>query len=350
MSKVSIIVPIYNAQKFLSKCIESIIMQTFVDFELILVNDGSTDESLYICKQYASKDSRIKVINKENQGSIEARKCGITQSKSNYVSFIDADDWVNRRYIEVLYRCIEESKSDISVCNFKKVLDRTGIIKRENKSWYFKKNKVYEDNEVKEYLVTAWLHGHPFPASLCAKLYKKQFLENCGKYLKKIKFLGDDLFYNMEVFLKVNRVSICNEALYYYRTGGNTSKFMPFMFDDIINAYNIQINVIEEYYQDTKEENYNGISLMLLNTFKTCLYNTFLSNFEEAKIKKYISYYVLNKQLISACKNEAVIRYFDSEFLNAINNSKIEYLYEYGKHLYRKSFIKRSIIKVFNYI
>lgn len=111
MSKISVVVPVYNAGKKLRKCIESVLKQTFIDFELILVNDGSTDHSLEVCNRYAVKDTRIKVISKVNEGSILTRRRGIEESKSDYIMFVDADDWVDERILEILYTELKNSNS-----------------------------------------------------------------------------------------------------------------------------------------------------------------------------------------------------------------------------------------------
>ena len=99
MINISIIVPIYNIEKKLNKCIYSILEQTYKNFELILVNDGSTDNSLKICNEYKRKDNRIKIINKENQGLVLARKSGLDEATGKYIIFIDGDDWVHKYFI-----------------------------------------------------------------------------------------------------------------------------------------------------------------------------------------------------------------------------------------------------------
>ncbi len=345
MSKISIIVPLYNSEKYLDKCIKSILNQTFKNFELILVNDGSKDKSLEICNKYEKKDSRITAINKENEGSIIARRRGVEISKSQYITFIDSDDWIKANTIEILVNEINYSASDVIVFNMYKVLDSLGIVKKENDNSYFIK-KYYKGDEIREELASAYLHGHPFPAGLCGKVYKREILCECGKYLDKISFLGDDLFYNLEIFLKVKKVAMINEPLYYYRAGGNTSNHMSYLFNDMINGYRIQKEVIQEYYQDSKQERYNGISIMLLNTFKTCLSNIFLSSLDELEIKNKINEYLLDEDLLEALNNEGTIRYFDKYFLNAINNKDIDYLYELGKKGYKKSKFRRLAVKI----
>lgn len=344
MSQLSIIVPIYNAEKKLDKCIKSIIKQTFKDYELILVNDGSSDNSLNICRKYEKQDSRIIVIDKKNEGSIATRRKGIEASNSNYIMFVDADDWIDKKMVEELYYQSMESNADVTVCNMYKVLGDSMLIKKKNKSRYFSGNKTYDKNEIKRDIVVAYFWGHPFPPSLCAKLYKKELIENSGKYLDRIYFLGEDLFYNLEMFIKANRVKIIDKPLYYYRHGGLTSKYMPHLFNDMVNGYQIQKEVIDEFYIDTKPIEYNGISIMLLNTFKTCLYNLFSSNLNASEIMQQIQLYVSNDNVIECINNEGSLKYFSEEYLNAIKNKNIKYLYELGEQLYRKKKMKNFFI------
>ena len=105
---ISIIVPVYNVEEYLQRCIDSILNQRFKDFELILINDGSTDNSLKICKEYSLSDSRVKVINKENGGLSSARNAGINIAKGKYIGFVDSDDWINEEMYQTLYNLLQE--------------------------------------------------------------------------------------------------------------------------------------------------------------------------------------------------------------------------------------------------
>lgn len=346
MIEVSVVVPIYNAGKKLEKCIKSILNQTFTNFELILVNDGSTDNSINICKKYELKDNRVRVIDKKNEGSIATRNRGVMEASGDYIMFVDADDYIATTAIEKLYIDAKDKNLDIIVCNTYKVLGDRAIIKQINNSHYFKNDKIYEGNDIKDKLAEAYLHGHPFPASIHSKLYKRELLLSSGKYLDRIKFLGDDMYYNLEMFLKAKKVKVIREPLYYYRTGGFTSRYMPHHFYDIVNGYEIQKEVIEEYYIDTKVERYKGISIMLLNSLRTSLYNVINSNLKEKEIKELIQEYVDNSSIIEASKDEGSIEYFDKEYLDAILNKNIDYLYELGKAVKKKQKFKSTLINL----
>ncbi len=344
------IVPIYNAEKKIEKCIKSILNQTFFDLEIILVNDGSTDETLSICKKYKAIDNRIVLIDKDNEGSVITRRKGLEVSKADYVMFVDADDWIHRKTIEVMYSNTINCDVDVTVCNMQKVLSDKLYLKRKNKSIYFRREKIYNNEDIKNTLLTAYFHGHPFPPSLCAKLYKKELFKDSGKYAKKIHFLGDDLYINMEVLLKANSLKIITKPFYNYRLGGYTSKYMPYFFDDIINGYTIQKEVINEFYTENKAAHLNGISIMLLNTFKTCLHNLFCSNFSKLQIKNQIKKYINNSIILEAIDNQGSMKYFEMEYLNAIKFKNIDYLFEIGLNLYNSKRAERFIRKLISRI
>ena len=113
---ISVIVPIYNVEKYLEKCIESILAQTYTDYELILVNDGSTDGCYEICQKFSKRDVRIKLINKPNGGLSSARNVGIDNSKGDYITFVDSDDYISKYMLQELYRGLCENEADIAMC------------------------------------------------------------------------------------------------------------------------------------------------------------------------------------------------------------------------------------------
>ena len=119
---ISVIVPIYKVEKYLHRCIDSVLAQTFTDFELILVDDGSPDNCGKICDEYAEKDNRIHVIHKENGGLSDARNAGIdwafANSDSEWITFIDSDDWIHPKYLETLYNAVKETGCEISICGY----------------------------------------------------------------------------------------------------------------------------------------------------------------------------------------------------------------------------------------
>ena len=114
---ISVVVPVYNVEKYLEQCVNSIINQTYDNLEIILVNDGSKDKSPYLCDELAKKDSRISVIHKENGGPAETRNVGTEKASGEYIAFVDSDDWIHPKYIEILYNNLKENNAEISICN-----------------------------------------------------------------------------------------------------------------------------------------------------------------------------------------------------------------------------------------
>jgi len=127
MESISIIIPVYNAEKYLSSCLDSLLAQTYPHLQIILVNDGSTDASPHICDTYAKKYAHIQVIHQENQGVSAARNTGIANAKGLYLAFIDADDYVAADYFDHLYNKIKEQEADIICCNFQEIVNGTPI-------------------------------------------------------------------------------------------------------------------------------------------------------------------------------------------------------------------------------
>ena len=126
---ISVIVPIYNVEQYLEKCIESIISQTYKNLQIILIDDGSNDKSGKICNKYAEKDKRVVVIHKENAGVSEARNTGLDNAKGEWITFVDADDWIEEEYCQRLYNLVIETNSDVALCGYNRVVGT----KKENK-------------------------------------------------------------------------------------------------------------------------------------------------------------------------------------------------------------------------
>lgn len=218
MVKISIIVPVYNVEKYLENCIESILNQTFKDFELIFVDDGSTDNSGKICDIYEKKDSRIKVIHKNNEGLSSARNTGLDIACGKYVGFVDSDDSIHPKMYEVLYNLIEKYKSDISCCNYKYTYDISNqnheelnlneVIEMSNIEAI---EKLY-DKDLGVRLVVAW-----------NKLYNKRLFDNI-RY--KVGRLHEDEFMAHRILYNSKKITYVDNELYYYlqRDGSIMSK------------------------------------------------------------------------------------------------------------------------------
>ncbi|WP_285814717.1 glycosyltransferase family 2 protein [Thomasclavelia cocleata] len=204
---ISVIVPVYNVEKCLSCCIESIINQTYHNIEIILVDDGSTDKSGDICDNYAKKDKRIKVLHKTNGGLSDARNCGIDKAKGKYITFIDSDDYVSKYYCQILLDTLVKYDVDVSIGNYKRVNEYT-----------------QDDLDISEYDVDI-LTGK----QVCFKLYTKQAIQitiACGKLYKSNFFekyrypvgkIHEDEYVTYKILFESKKVAVLDEQIYFYR-------------------------------------------------------------------------------------------------------------------------------------
>lgn len=173
MPEISIIVPVYNTEKYLDRCIRSITEQTFSDFELILIDDGSKDNSGFICDEWEKKDSRIKVIHQKNAGAGAARNAGLRVAKGEYIGFVDSDDWIEPQMYEVMYNAIEKYSADVGMCN---ISSRTEFSMHES---YDNRKFPFELKNQEEMLSIFFrVHGEKGILSVCQRLIHKSVLKD----------------------------------------------------------------------------------------------------------------------------------------------------------------------------
>ena len=211
--KITVIVPVYNVENYLNKCLDSIIKQTYKNLEIIVVNDGSTDNSGTICQEYAQKDDRIVYIEKENGGQSEARNMGLDRMTGSYVTFVDSDDWVEADYVETLYQKITEYQADIAVGNYYSYNEQEGIFCFHifGSSYY---EKVYDNVSIFENFYESE-HMKNF-ALICVggKLYKSDLFRELRFEVGK---LGEDGYLNQKIYLLAEKTIYLNKGLYAYR-------------------------------------------------------------------------------------------------------------------------------------
>lgn len=248
MPAVSIIVPVYNARKTLKKCIVSLQNQTFKDIEIFLIDDGSTDASGKICDKFAEKDSRIKVIHKNNGGAISARNVGIELiSEEGYTTFCDADDLIPKNGIEKLYQLAIENKADIASGTLQRFLKRSVWLKvRKKNTASLCKKKVFRGKEVTEVIVPSFFGITDFPGYMPTKLYKNTLLKKSQSFECPAKHFQEDIAFNLQICILSECIAVMPDTVYYYRMGGGTSRFMPTFLDDCINLYKFKIEQIDE--------------------------------------------------------------------------------------------------------
>lgn len=207
MELVSVIVPVYNSEIYLDRCISSIVNQTFNNIEIILVDDGSTDKSLDICKNWAVKDQRIKVIHQQNSGVSISRNTGIMASHGEYIIQLDSDDYLSKYMIEHMYEAIKKNNTDMVICDFEKGTEEfydfeCVIGENENIDSHEALTRMYVNDWNKLRYVVPW-----------AKLYKKELFEGIQYPAGKI---FEDIYITHQLIAKCKSISVLNEKLVYY--------------------------------------------------------------------------------------------------------------------------------------
>lgn len=211
---VTVVVPIYNVEKYLDRCISSIVNQTYKNLEIILVDDGSPDNCPQMCDDWAKKDNRIKVIHKENAGAGMARNTGIDNSCGSYILFVDSDDYIDLQTIEKSVQVIKESQSDVVMFGrFTAFADgslkETPVVTDE---YYFSGNQVVDD-----ILPGLFVHERGIGISSCNKIFNLQLIkDNNIKFKSEREILSEDAVFHLEYFAYVKVVTIIPESFYYY--------------------------------------------------------------------------------------------------------------------------------------
>lgn len=213
---VSVIVPVYDTEKYLSDCIRSILSQTYKKIEVILVDDGSEDGSLKICEKFAKEDKRIKIIHVSHQGIVSTRKTGVKEAKGEYCIFVDSDDWIDSHLIEVTVSRIEDGTVDIVNYNLYSV---DGSVMR---SWkYTVMEGLYEKNALEsiyEKLIFDFQQDSPgIIQSLCTKLVRKELLWKCLENVDDQITLGEDAAVTYHIMLEAEKVVVLYQPFYFYR-------------------------------------------------------------------------------------------------------------------------------------
>lgn len=236
---ISIIVPVYNSEKFLAKCIESLINQTYRNIEIILVNDGSQDSSLYICHQYAQNDKRIKVIDKSNGGVSSARNMGIDVAAGELIAFVDSDDFIDKDMYKLMKEKLIENKVDSVVCGYYEQYSLTKIYKKPRISDGIYLTEQLINNIIDDGTLTGFLLG-----SVWMMLYKTNIIR-----LNKISFDegihdNEDGLFNLKYILNSkNILSIQSNPLYYYR---DNPKAITYIEENSNNKYSGINKVLSE--------------------------------------------------------------------------------------------------------
>lgn len=270
--KVSIVIPVYNVEKYLRSCLDSIINQQFKDYEIILVNDGSTDLSLSICEEYANKYENIILINKVNGGLSSSRNVGMNKATGKYISFIDPDDSIDSNYLIKLVNTIEKNNCDVVV---------SGYITKPNNIQIepgYKLNKVLNG---RDFILSS--HNVHSKNDLCfvwRYIYNLDLIRKNNILFNEKIFIGEDVVFNLEVLVNSNRVMAISDKLYSYTVNNPDSlmrvKYKPNLEESLIYQYDKRLDISkrygllkdEKYYYDMSKYYVNSIYPLIINNLK----------------------------------------------------------------------------------
>lgn len=304
MLKVSIIVPIFNSEKYLNKCIDSIINQSLKEIEIILINDGSKDNSELICNNYAKKDNRIRVISKKNEGVSSARNCGLKMAKGEYVLFVDSDDWLELNMCEVLYKEASLGDYDVVMCGFKEFND----YKKSYKDFII--NNV-SDDKILDIILS---NSYPIKGFLFNKLLKR---EKITKEFNDKIFIKEDLMFLLENVGNITKYKIIKDELYNYR-------------------------ITESSLSHSKKVNINRISSLYVDKYIVEKFNTrYIDFYKFLFVHEYCFYFFnmsLDQKSILKEKYETNFKKYYKEVLKSNNISYKEKI---------KLFIKEKIMYIY---
>ena len=257
----SVIIPVYNVENYLNECLDSVTSQTLKEMEIICIDDGSTDNSLDILKEYSKKDKRIKIITKENGGQATARNLGIKEAQGEYIAFVDSDDFIEPTMFEKLYTKAKDNNLDIAMCKIATYNNQTEEIK--DNVWYYMlgvfrdfEKDIFNHKDTKEF--TCHIAVTPYN-----KIYKTTLLkENNILFPEGLIFEDEKFFY--DTYLRAKRVSIVDEFLYYYRINRKGSTVDTIKDNDFSDIVPIS-KLIRETFKETN--NYEDYKILLSNRF-----------------------------------------------------------------------------------
>ena len=302
---ISIVVPIYNVEQYLKRCVDTIINQTYKNIEIILVDDGATDNSGKICDEYIQKDNRIKVIHKENGGLSDARNVGLENANGKYIAFIDSDDYISKDFIQKLYKFCIENGCEIAQCSYQRVYDNSSISENTNAEIV---TTIMNRNEAilkmfasknSEYTV-AW-----------NKLYKTSLFNSGIRYPKGM--LHEDEATTYKLFYEAKKIVVTNEELYYYliRENSITNKKYTLKRLDFIQELEEQL----EFFKSRNEnelyiETYYRYARGLIQAYFRCKRN--IEDSENVQVELMQKYKNASKELLKmkeiSLKRKAILK------------------------------------------
>lgn len=279
--KLSIVIPVYNAEAYLSQCLDSILTQEFSDIEVLLINDGSVDSSGSICNQYALRDTRVKVFHEKNSGVGGARNIGLNNANGEWVTFVDADDWLPQGALNIFY---EKTEAPIIIAPYYEFYQ--GEMNFPFDFIQSNKELIKKKDLLTQYLSTSLLK------TVCGKFYRREIIRN-NKFDNHIK-LGEDTLFFLRIVLQVDKVFLLSKPLYVYRMFPKTSKYSQNVEDAIyalktvMSAYD-DLNVKVPEFEVCIFCDYKYTCQDIINKNPSLWYDDVYVSFIYQRIKKFLT-------------------------------------------------------------
>ena len=335
---ISVIIPVYNTSKYLPQCLESILSQSLKDIEIICVDDGSTDKSLEILKEFSNKDTRIQIYCQENKGGGSARNLGISHARGEYLLFLDSDDYFDEVFFETLYSVAEKDNSDITICEYKLYDNQTGDIDTHISISELHPPKYspfkYTDNL--KYIF------HSVPLVVWNRLYNREFIMKSDLRFQEILHFNDVFFCHISLLL-AKKISLVNQVFVYYRVNQATNTqsktyTQPYDFSLPIKAVREKLMEIDIFEEVEDSFTHYALDSMLYAEKKLRGYNCY-SEIHNYLVTQLFHEYGIDKHPPSYYYNK--YKYF--EYL-VVSSSKAEDLEKRDIMCHVKTAIKHPII------
>lgn len=291
MDKISIIIPVYNSEKYLEQCIKSVLVQTYDNWEVIIIDDGSKDNTAQIYNKFAKENNKIKIIYQKNQGVSAARNKGLEMANGEYITFLDADDWYEKDYLEKMINIIKKENADMVQCNFFYARDEKFEKRKHIKPEYDIRNNMEElqlDILYREYEEKLYNKSVGAIRGAWGKIFKSSILKDI-RFNEKIDIFEDGI-YILNVLQNVKKVVLIDEYLYYYRITNDSSniKYKPDFNQKVLIIFEEINKFILKYNKDKTFERCFQVVVfeMMSSTIDKNIFNIYNMDSKKEKIKK----------------------------------------------------------------
>lgn len=300
--KVSIVIPIFNAEKYLDACLSGLTGQSYKDLEIILVNDGSADKSLDICRMHEQRDARIKVISKDkSEGAGPARNSGIDNATGDYLMFLDADDRISEHMVEKLLSAVTEADADVAVCAYSTFIE--GTSDKNDEIFRMDASVLKTKAEVRAFFASLFPEG--FAGYLWNKIYKAELIHKNNLRFPPMRRLQDGVF-NVEFFDCAEKCVIIEDVLYNYRVNAQTDLFKkcPKNYFELIKQFSLSYLDAKKNWGDFSNRK---IVEFFLNELGNCIENTYSPQWNMTKNER--------KAYLKALKEDELFKFaYESEY------------------------------------